>query len=127
MRLYKSSVGTPHNFVEFPEFAKETRIAVIDTLSILAQLRMFILLNIPYAVWESCTLRASDLLLLVTPIWEFDFVGEENTPSHGMNELELGLNSAESSFRLGSFREVLDNLNTEDIICITFKSLVPIG
>lgn len=126
MRFNETGVGAPHNFVQLPEFPKETRVAVVDVFSVLAKLGVLVLLDVPNAVREGSALCASDLLLLETPLWKLNLVGKEDTTSHGVDELELGLDGAEAFLCFGALREVLNNFNTEDVVRITLETLVSI-
>jgi len=122
----KTGVGSPHDLLQFPELAKEARVAVVDLFSRLAQFRVDVGFNIPDAVGEGTALSAGDFLLLETPVRKFDLVGEESAASHNVDELELGLDSAESLFGVFTVRHLLNNLNTEEIVGVSFKACISV-
>jgi hypothetical protein len=82
--------------------------------------------DIPDAVGQSALPSASDLLLLESPVWKFDLVGEQRTASHDMDKSELGLDSSETLLCLSAVRLALDDLNTEQVICIAFEAFISI-
>lgn len=127
MRFDKSSVGAPHDLVEFPELPEEARVTVVHTFSILTELRVVILFNIPDAVGKGAALCAGDFLLLITPVRKFDFVREKNATSHSVDKLEFGLDGAETFLCFRALGEVFNNFNAEDIVRVTFKTLVSIS
>lgn len=96
MRFDESSVGGPHDFLELPELAEEARVAVVDLLCVFLKLGMFVALDVPDAVGQSAALCASHFLLLKAPVGKLDLVREQNTASHDVDELELGLNGTDT-------------------------------
>ena len=82
--------------------------------------------HIPHTVGQRSTPSACNLLLLEAPIRKLDFMGEESTASHLMNELKLGLNGPDSLLCQWSIREVLNDLDAENIVCIPCKVLMTI-
>jgi hypothetical protein len=126
VRFNKTSICVPHNLLQLPELAKETRISVIDLLGILSKLWVLVLFNIPDTVRKGSALGASNFLLLRRPIWKLDFVREEHTASHDVNKLELCLNCTNAFLGFFAIRHTLNNFNTEEIVSIPLKSLVTI-
>lgn len=126
MRLSQAGVCFPHDLLEFPEFAKETRVLVVDLLSIGAKLGVFVRLDVPDTVGKSTATSTSNLLLLVTPVRKLDLVREESAPGHDVDKLELGLNSANALLGLVSVGQPRNDFDLEQIIGVTFKSFVTI-
>lgn len=105
VRFDEASICTPHDLVQFPELAEEAGVTVVDSLGILAELGVLVLLDIPNTVGEGSAFCAGDFLLLITPVWELDLVGEEEAAGHSVDEFELGLDSAEPLLCFGAIRE----------------------
>lgn len=126
MRFDKSSVGRPHDLLQLPELAKKTRIAVVDLFGSLSKLRVDVGLDIPDTVGESAALGAGDFLLLETPVGKFDLVGEEGAAGHDVNQLELGLDRSKALLGILAVRHLLNNLHTEEIVGVSFKSGISI-
>ena len=127
MCFSEASVGFPHDLLQLPKFAKETRVAVVDALvSILGQ-RMHVTFDVPNAVGKSTPSSTCDLLLLETPLGKLDLVREENAASHDMHKSELGLDGSKALLRLGSVGLFLDNFDAEEVVRITLESLVSVG
>ncbi|THW59526.1 hypothetical protein D6D20_06439 [Aureobasidium pullulans] len=120
------SVGGPHDLLELPEFAEEARVAVVDLLCILLELRVFVALNVPDTVGLSASLCASYLLLFEAPVGKLDLVREQNTASHDVNELELGLNGTDTVLGHLTVGQVLDDLNLEKIVCISLEAFITV-
>jgi hypothetical protein len=76
VRLCESSVGSPHDLLQLPEFPKEARITVIHLLSIWSRQRVNIAFDVPDAVGEGPTTRARYFLLLEAPFGKLDLVRE---------------------------------------------------
>ena len=127
VRLDQPSVGSPHHLLELPELTQETGVTVVDPLGIGGHHRVRIGLDVPDTVGQGTTTGTGDFLLFPAPVRKFHLVGEENTASHDMHKLELGLNGAQTLLSLFTFRQGLDNLDPEQIIGVTGKSLVSIG
>lgn len=127
MRFCEAGVGPPHNLLELPELAEETRVAVVDTLSTFIHLRMNIALNVPNTVGKSTSTGTCDLLLLKTPLGKFSLVREKDAACHDVNEPELRLNSSKTLLRLGPIRLCLHDLYAEQVISIALESSVTIG
>lgn len=127
MRLCKTSVGLPHDLLELPELAEESRVAVVDTLGCLIHLGVDVAFNVPDAVWQSTSTRTCNLLLLKAPLWELDLVREKHAAGHDVNEPELGLNSPEALLRHLPVRLLLNNLNAEQIVCVSLESSITVG
>jgi len=127
VRLNETRVSLPHDFLEFPELAKEARATVIDLLDVFTELRMVVLLDVPDAVRQGAAFCAGDFLLLETPVWQFDFVRKQDTARHDMDEFELCLNGSESLLGRLTVRHGLDDLHSEHIVSITFEALVTIS
>lgn len=127
VRVSQASVGLPHDLVQLPELAEETRVSVIDLFGILSELRVLVVLDIPQAVGHATLAGACNFLLLRRPIGKLDLVGEESATSHDVNEAKLGLNGANTLLGNGALGLLLDNLNTEEIVGITIESLITIG
>lgn len=126
VRFDETGIGAPHDLIQFPELAKEARITVVDPLNIIAELGVFILFDVPNTVGERSALRAGDFLLFVTPFGKLDLVGKEEAAGHCVNELELGLDSAEPLLCFGAIREVLNDLEPEDVVRVTLEIFVSI-
>ena len=105
MRLNKASIGEPHDFLELPELAKEPGLCIVDFLSILTELWMLVLLNVPNGVGQCGTISACHFLLLETPIRQLDLVGKENAASHEMDELKLSLDRSYEFFGSRTIRQ----------------------
>jgi hypothetical protein len=127
VRVDEASVGGPHDALEFPEFAEEARVAVVDLLSVFLELRVLVALDVPDAVGESATLGASDFLLFETPVRQLDLVGKQHTASHQVDELELGLDSAKTLLGLLAIRHGLHNFDAEEIVGIALEALVSVS
>lgn len=127
VRLDQAGVCGPHDLLEFPELTEEARVAVVDLFGVGLQLRVLVALNIPHAVGKSCSLGAGDFLLFETPVWELDLVGEENTASHDVDKLELGLNGTDALLCCFTIGQRLDNLDLEKVVGVTFESFVTIS
>lgn len=126
VRFDETGISAPHDLVQFPELAKEAGVAVVDPLDIAAELGVLVLLDVPNTVGERSALRAGYLLLFVTPVRKLDLVGKEEAAGHGVDELELCLDSAESLLCFGAIRKVLDDLDPEDVVCVTLEIFVSI-
>ena len=87
---------------------------------------MLILFNVPNAVRKSPLLGACNFLLFRGPRRKLDLVGEQNTASHYVNELELGLDSSDTVLGFLTIGHLFDDLNTEVIIGIAFKALISV-
>jgi len=80
MTFDEISVGDPHNLIQFPEFGKEARYAVIDFLGAGRDHGMRIGLdipvcqsssyeeNIPDGIWKSAATSTGHFLLAKTPL-----------------------------------------------------------
>ena len=127
VRVGETGVGSPHDLLELPEFAKEAGVSVIDFLNITLQLGMRVALNIPQTVGQSASTSASHFLLLRSPIRKLDFVREQDTASHDMDKTELAFNGSETLLGDRTSSLLLNNLDSEKIVGITLKSFVTIG
>lgn len=127
MGVEKTGVGGPHDLLQLPELAEETWVLVVDLLSIWANGWVLVLLNIPDRVWQSSLLGAGHLLLLGSPLWQLNLVGEKSTPGHDMDESEFGLNGADSLLGEVTFRLGLNNLDTEEVVGISVKPSITVS
>ena len=127
VRLNKAGVGGPHDLLELPELAEETRMLVVDLLSALSQRRVLVAFNVPDTVWQCTALGTSDFLLLKSPIWKLDLVREKNTASHDVDKLEFGLDRAQPFLCSNTIGHWLDNLNAEKVVSITLEAFVAVG
>ena len=127
VRVGETGVGSPHDLLELPEFAKEAGVSVVDFLNITLQLGMRVALNIPQTVGQSASTSASHFLLLRSPIRKLDFVREQDTASHDMDKTELAFNGSETLLGDRTSSLLLNNLDSEKIVGITLKSFVTIG
>ena len=127
MRLNEAGICPPHDLLELPEFAEETRVAIVDLFGVRSELRMLVRLDIPKTVGKGTALGAGDFLLLRGPIRKFDLVGEENTASHDVHQPELGVNGTKAFLSNAALRLLLDNLNTEKVVGISIKALIAIS
>lgn len=126
VRVSQASVGLPHDLVQLPELAEETRVSVVDLFGILPELGMLVVLDVPQAVGHATLAGAGNFLLLRGPIRKLDLVGEESATSHDVNEAELGLNSANTLLGDGALGLFLDDLDTEEIVGITIEPFITI-
>jgi hypothetical protein len=127
MRFDKASVGLPHDLLELPELAEKPRVGVVDLLGIIAKGGMLIRLDVPKAVGKGTALGTCDFLLFRSPFRELDLVREQNTTSHDVNKLELGINSAEAFLSYTTLGLLLDDLDTEEVVGITVEALVAVS
>jgi hypothetical protein len=127
MRLSQTCVSPPHDLLQLPELAEESRIAVVDPLSSLIHLGVNIALNVPDAIGKSAAFCASDFLLLEAPLGKLYLMREKSATSHDVNKPELRLDGSEALLRLSTLRVTLDNLDAEEVICITLEALVTVG
>jgi len=127
VRVGETGVGSPHNLLELPEFAKEAGVSVVDFLDITLQLGMRVTLNIPQTVGQSASTSASHFLLLRSPVRKLNFVREQDTASHNMDKTKLALNGSETLFGDGTSSLLLNNLDSEKIIGVALKSFITIS
>ena len=127
MRLNKTGISLPHDLLELPKLAEEARVAVVDLFGICSELRMVVGLDIPKTVGEGTAFGAGNFLLFRGPIGKLDFVGEKNTASHDMHQLELGVNGTKTLLSNAARRLLLDDLNAEEIVGIAIEALIAIG
>lgn len=127
VRISETGVGLPHDLLELPELAKESRLAVVDLLGIVTKHGVLVVLNVPDTVGETATASASNLLLLRRPLRKLDLVREENAAGHDVHKSELGLNGADALLGNGVERLLLDNLDAEEVVGVTFEALVTVG
>lgn len=127
MRLDKTSIGGPHDLLELPELAEETRVAVVDLFGIFLELRVVVALDVPDTVGESTTLGASDFLLLKAPVRKLDLVREESAASHDVHQLELGLNCTDARLCFCTIGQGLYNFNLEKIVGIALEALIAVS
>lgn len=125
--IRKASICPPHHCMNLGKLAEETGLVVVDPLSIGAQMRALIALNIPNTVRDRATTSASYLLLFRRPVRQLHLMRKENATGHDMNKPELGFDGAKTLLSGTAFRLLLHNLNSEEIVGITFKSLVTIS
>jgi hypothetical protein len=126
VRFDKTGIRVPHDLLQLPEFTKETRVPVVDLFGAFTKLRVLILLNVPNAVGKGSSLCAGNFLLLRSPLRKLDLVREQNTASHHMNKLELGLDSSDAVLSILSIRHLLDDFNSEEVIGITLEAFITI-
>jgi hypothetical protein len=88
---------------------------------------MHIAFNVPDTVGKSAAPSTCNLLLLKAPLRKLDLVREKNAASHDMHKSELGLDGSEALLRLGPLRVFLDDLDTEEVVCITLETFVSVG
>jgi hypothetical protein len=88
---------------------------------------MHVAFDVPDAVGKSATTSACHLLLLETPVGQFNLVRKKHTASHDVHEPELRLNGADALLGFCSVGVGLDNLNLKHVVCIAFESLVTIS
>lgn len=87
---------------------------------------MIILFDIPDTVGKSTALSTGNFLLLETPIWQLDLVGEKNTAGHDVDEFELALDGSQSLLCVFPIGHGFDDLDPEEIIGIALKALIAI-
>jgi hypothetical protein len=126
VRLGQTCVGPPHDLLQLPEFSEETRVPVVNLLSVFFHERVNIAFDVPYAVGECSTTSTRHLLLLETPIREFDLVREQNASRHDMDKPEFGLDSADTLLCDSSIRVGLDDFNLEHIVGITLETFISV-
>ena len=83
--------------------------------------------DVPDTVWQSTSTRTCNLLLLEAPLRKLDLVREQYAASHHVDEPELGLDGSETLLCLLSVGLLLDNLNTEQVVRVSLKSLITVG
>lgn len=127
MRLNESSIGLPHDGLDLQELPKEARVVVIDLLRFFTEQRVLVVLDIPQAVGKGATTSAGNFLLLRGPVRQLDLVREQNATGHDVDQLELGLDSAQPLTSRTGFRRLLHNLDAEVVVRITFEAFVSIG
>lgn len=127
VRFNQTCVGLPHNLLQLPEFPKKSGAHVVDFLGIGRKRGVVVRFDVPQAVGLGTLFGAGDFLLLGCPVWQFDFVGEERTTCHDVDETELGLNSPEPTLGNWTIGILLDDLDSEEVISIPFKPLVSVS
>lgn len=127
MRLDQASVRGPHHPLEFPEFAQETRVPVIDLLRIFWKCIVGICLDVPYAVGQCCASCTSNFLLVIPPFGKFDLVRKQDAVRHHVDEAEFRLDGPQSLLSLFPVRHGLNNLDSEPIVRITREALVSVS
>ena len=88
---------------------------------------MFILLNVPNTIRKRALLGTSNFLLIKSPVWQLDLVGEQRTASHDVDKLELGFDGADLLFGQSAIGHRFDNLDSEEVVGVTFETFVSVG
>lgn len=127
MRLNKTGIRLPHDLLKLPELAEESRVAIVDLFGVSSELRMVVGLDVPKTVGEGAALGAGNLLLFRGPIRKLDLVGEKNTASHDVHQLELGVNGTKTFLSNAALRLLLNNLDTEKVVGISIEALIAIS
>ena len=127
VRLHEPGIGRPHDFLQFPEFAEEAGVLVVDFLLLAAHHGMRVAFDVPDGVGEGAAAGAGDFLLLEAPVRQLDFVAEEHAAGHDVHELELGLDGAEASFGERAVAHFLHDFHAEEVVGVAFEALVAVG
>ena len=127
VRFNQASVGGPHNLLQLPELAEESRVTVVDSFGVCSHGGMLVVLDIPNTVGKGTTTGTGHFLLLPSPVRKLDLMGEQNTAGHDVYQLELGLDSSQTLLGFLGLGHGWNNLNLEQIIGITRETLVSIG
>ena len=125
--LDEPGIRRPHDLLQFPEFAEEARVAVVDFLFAAGHLWMGVGFHIPDAVWEGPAAGAGDFLLFEAPVGELDFVAEEHAAGHEVHEFEFGLDGAEAGFGYAAVGEGFDDFQAEEVVGVAFEAFVAVG
>lgn len=125
--LSQASIGGPHHLLKLPEFAQEAGVSVIDLLCVFGQHGMRVRLDVPKTVGQATTSRTSHFLLTPAPFRKLHFMRKQNTACHEVNEPELSFNGPQSFLGLFALGRRLHNVDLEEIVCVTSKSLKTVG
>ena len=120
-------VGRPHDFLQFPEFAEEAGVAVVDFFFRAGHLGVRVGFHVPDAVGEGAAPGAGDFLLLEAPVGEFEFVAEEDAAGHDVDEFEFCFDRAEAGFGYRAVGEFFHDFDAEEVVGVAFEALVAVG